>query len=476
MRPATLLMCLTVAGCARAFPEPYPVTAERMAADLGRHFHEVFPEPGGPDEARDAGLLQPRFGLPAIVQRGGSFAVEVLERGGPVALRAALVRSDLPAAGVARCLASSAVAVEDCFPLRLDEESRSPLDGALALRRLRATPSMPPPARAYDLVLAADVDPLQRARRAVFLTDGDPTAPRDIRVVQLSDLHVGKTGHAGEIQERLEGVIHDVNALAPDLVVVTGDMAEQGHSMVLEQWAADALLQVDAPLLVIPGNHDYGHFPKVRAPDEPDEGWFHFARAFHPFRWTQRSFAGWDLVGFDSGPSVFSPLVLTRGIRPETVDLLRGALDDAERHARRGVVLFSHAPTRAVLRSDARDARGDGVGSMVHGAKALEGLLLDAAARRQRVLHLSGHTHWADVFEPSGADFERWPTDRLACARAPRSGVAMINAPSATEVTFHVVEHGLRSGFVEITLGKDETRVVFHLRDRGGLPVRCEAR
>jgi hypothetical protein len=129
-----------------------------------------------------------------------------------------------------------------------------------------------------------------------------------------------------------------------------------------------------------------------------------------------------------------------------------------------------------VLRSDTKDARGDGIGSMVYGAKALEGLLLDAAARRQRVLHLSGHTHWADVFEASRADFERWPSDRLACTRALRNGVAMINAPSATEVTFHVIEHGLRSGFVELMLGDSDTRVVFHLRDRAGRPRRCEAR
>ena len=55
---------------------------------------------------------------------------------------------------------------------------------------------------------------LQRARRAVFLTEGDPTVPRAIRVVQISDLHVGKTGYAAEIQENLEGVLREVNALA----------------------------------------------------------------------------------------------------------------------------------------------------------------------------------------------------------------------------------------------------------------------
>ena len=168
-----------------------------------------------------------------------------------------------------------------------------------------------------------------------------------------------------------------------------------------------------------------------------------------------------------------APRILTRGILPETADRLRATVDAAERDGRRGVVLFSHAPTRAVVRSDPADARGDGVGSMAHGAEALEAILLTAARRRQRVLHLSGHTHWVDVFEPGQADFERWPPSRLACSRALRGGVAMINAPSATEVTFHVLEHGLRSGFVELALDEGETRVVFHLRDRSGTALRC---
>jgi alkaline phosphatase D len=470
------LIGLTLVGC--RFPEPYPVTEERAVADVGRHYRAVFPNEGDPDGARDAGLLTPRFGLPAIVQRTGDFSIQVLERGGASSVRAALVRFDLPASSVARCLDAQPVEVEDCFPLRLDEQSHEAIEGGLTVRTFRASvrASTPPPARIYDLVLVSDVDPPQRARRAVDLTENDPATPREIRVVQLSDLHVGKAGHAGEIQQHLDAVIRDVNALGPDLVIVTGDMAEQGRTMALEEWAADALLQIDAPLLAIPGNHDYGHFPKVLAPDEPDSGWYNFARAFHPFRWTDVTFGGWELVGFDSGPSVFSPRVLTRGIRPETVDMLRGALDDAETEGRRGVVLFSHAPTRAVVSSTAKHPHGDGVGSMVYGAKALESLLLKARARDQRVIHLSGHTHWSDVFEATGDEFDRWPTDRLSCSRAVRNGVAMISAPSATEVSFHTIDHGISSGFVELALGDTETRVTFHLRDRNGKAVVCAAR
>ena len=68
----------------------------------------------------------------------------------------------------------------------------------------------------------------------------------------------------------------------------------------------------------------------------------------------------------------------------------------------RGVVLFSHAPSRAVL-SGQTPATGGTFGHMREGRAEFERMLLDAAARGQRVLHLAGHTHWNDVFEAEPA-------------------------------------------------------------------------
>ena len=459
-----------LAGCGTPFPEPYSVSDERMVYDLGHHFFEVFPRRDGATGQGGVGLLSPRFGLPAIVRRGDPISVEVLERGERVEIRAALVRSDLATTRISRCLALPRVVVPDCFPLDLEETRRIEANGGLAVRQFLATPTDVPAARAYDLVVVSDANGVQRVRRAVFLTEADPKAPRPIRVVQLSDLHIGK---GSEIVENLDSVVHEVNELGPDLVIVTGDMVENGSTPGLERSAADALLRIDAPVLAIPGNHDYGHFPKILRPDEPGEGWSQFARAFHPFRWTDLTFGGWEFVGFDSGPSVFSPRVLTRGIRPETVDRIRETVDDARTDGRLGVILFSHAPTRAVLGSDPADAQDDGIGRMAYGGKELEAILLDAETRGQRVLELSGHTHWSDVFEPRDGDFTRWPPDRLACPRSLSGSVAMINAPSVTEVSYLAVEHGLHSGFVELLLDRESTRVAFHLRDRAGKPAPC---
>lgn len=73
----------------------------------------------------------------------------------------------------------------------------------------------------------------------------------ELRLVQLSDLHVGPTMRAAE----LDRLFARVNALHPDLVVITGDLlmpySEGEHAFLLERLPA-----LRAPVLCCPGNHD----------------------------------------------------------------------------------------------------------------------------------------------------------------------------------------------------------------------------
>lgn len=484
--PFFLFSALCSVGCVHRYPAPDPIDTQHMLRALGRGFRVVFPEPQGPDAQRDAGLLRPRFGVPAIVRRDDSFTVEILERGGPVEVRAALVRSDLSEVAATACLSAPPTLpsslMEDCHRLRLDEMSRLPVPsesgGPLVMRTLSARLERPAPARVYDLLLMSAVDPPQRARRAVFLTEFDPQAPRPLRVVQISDVHLGKLAHVGQVQERLSIVIREINRRAPDLVIVTGDVADQGRTMGLMLGAHTALLQIDAPVLITLGNHDHGLFPRIRHLDQPDPGWLNFSRVFHPYRFTRHSFGGWDFVGFDSGQSVFSPLILTRGIDEGALKSLQKSLNEAMAQNRRGVILYSHAPTRAVLRSFRADPHGDGLGSMIAGARELEELLLAAATRQQRVLHISGHTHWSDVFvalrSGQGMEFSRWAHDKLFCPRSLDGTVAMVNAPSATVITFPTIHHGRNFGFVELHLDDTRTTLHYNLHDRRDQPVDCK--
>src|ERR1700741_1504803 len=82
------------------------------------------------------------------------------------------------------------------------------------------------------------------------------------RIVQLSDLHCGQQFFLPTLLER---AILEVNELAPDVVVISGDLTSHGFK---EEYAVarDYIDQIECGSLVgIPGNHDsrnvgYAHF------------------------------------------------------------------------------------------------------------------------------------------------------------------------------------------------------------------------
>ncbi|HVV00101.1 MAG TPA: metallophosphoesterase [Verrucomicrobiae bacterium] len=68
------------------------------------------------------------------------------------------------------------------------------------------------------------------------------------RLVQISDIH-----HKGD-DSYLESVVTQVNALAPDVVLFTGDLIEEAHFL---EPALKHLSRIRSPVFGIPGNHDY---------------------------------------------------------------------------------------------------------------------------------------------------------------------------------------------------------------------------
>jgi 3',5'-cyclic AMP phosphodiesterase CpdA len=69
-------------------------------------------------------------------------------------------------------------------------------------------------------------------------------------IVHLSDLHFGRVDQA-----LVEPLIETVNALAPDLVAVSGDLTQRARTAQFVEARAflDAL---PAPRIVVPGHHD----------------------------------------------------------------------------------------------------------------------------------------------------------------------------------------------------------------------------
>ena len=86
---------------------------------------------------------------------------------------------------------------------------------------------------------------------------------KPFRIAQLSDIHCGEVTFDGK---RLESIVDEVNDMAPDLVIVVGDLTGAGYEWEYAE-AADYLGNISCPTVVVPGNHDarnvgYLHFER----------------------------------------------------------------------------------------------------------------------------------------------------------------------------------------------------------------------
>jgi 3',5'-cyclic AMP phosphodiesterase CpdA len=82
------------------------------------------------------------------------------------------------------------------------------------------------------------------------------------RLLHVSDLHFGSPG----VGERAEALLDAIRALAPDAVAVSGDLTRRATPA--EFRAVRAFLdRIDAPTVVVPGNHDVPLAPWLRFRD-----------------------------------------------------------------------------------------------------------------------------------------------------------------------------------------------------------------
>ena len=199
-------------------------------------------------------------------------------------MRAALLHPNVTDAAAAACLRGQTA--PGCFPLALTPAPADPARAGEppgAVRSLKARPLGLPPAGGYDLLITSPVDASTRVPRAVWLREDDPATLPTLKVAHLSDLHVGK-GKNEVFTTRLRQVIADVNELRPDLVVITGDIVNKGQDPTLPPRAQGLLRDINAPILIIMGNHDIGFKRSgFAAIGYGGSGWSNFARSFHSY-------------------------------------------------------------------------------------------------------------------------------------------------------------------------------------------------
>jgi 3',5'-cyclic AMP phosphodiesterase CpdA len=87
----------------------------------------------------------------------------------------------------------------------------------------------------------------------------------EMLIAQLSDVHVGGARYRREL---LLAAIEEVNAAAPDLVVVAGDLTDDGYPDQYPE-AREELDALECPeIVLVPGNHDARNVGYIRFEEE----------------------------------------------------------------------------------------------------------------------------------------------------------------------------------------------------------------
>ena len=185
-------------------------------------------------------------------------------------------------------------------------------------------------------------------------------------LIHLSDLHFGK-----DRPDLLEPLVERVNVLAPDLVVISGDLTQRAREEQFKE-ARDFIKKINARVLSVPGNHDVS-----------------LHRPFRRFFWPWRSYKKY--IDQDLTPSFENDEMIVVGINSVdrfswqtgrlTAERINHACDAMD-HAPDGKtrILVVHHPLEHPAETDKKPIPG--------AEEALERLLSCGAN-----LILSGHLH-----------------------------------------------------------------------------------
>ncbi|MDP9296619.1 MAG: metallophosphoesterase [Actinomycetota bacterium] len=105
-----------------------------------------------------------------------------------------------------------------------------------------------------------------------------------VTIAHISDPHVGSPYFVPNLMNR---VTAELNELAPDLIVCTGDLTNEGYRQEYKNWVAYRE-RLNAPVVTVTGNHDARNV-----------GYLHFEELIGPRHWTT-DVSGVRIVGADS--------------------------------------------------------------------------------------------------------------------------------------------------------------------------------
>lgn len=200
-----------------------------------------------------------------------------------------------------------------------------------------------------------------------------------MKIAHISDTHL--SDRHGFFVDNFLQVVEAVNRWRPDLVIHTGDLSINGADRPRDlTYSMEMMQRFDAPVRVLPGNHDVGEEPGFMQLDQPTTGkrLAAYDRSVGPDRWAFDA-GGWRLIGINAQ-------VLGTGLEREAE---QSAWLEAElrRAAGRNIGIFTHKPLFFPRHLEGRRPRSI---FLPAGVRARTFSLL----RRRRVRFVaSGHLH-----------------------------------------------------------------------------------
>ncbi len=177
-----------------------------------------------------------------------------------------------------------------------------------------------------------------------------PKIKQEYTVVQLSDVHVNRTTSVS----RIEKLVEKVNALQPDVIVLTGDIGDDKVETVEAQMDALAKLQAKHGVFVVFGNHELYN------------GLMPWQFKFGDLDWTALFNYGIALQGTELYIGGIPDVSISRGSPFFKIDLEK-TLDNSSENQYK--ILLSHTPN-----------------------------FQEEESNQQFDLQLSGHTHGGQIF------------------------------------------------------------------------------
>jgi 3',5'-cyclic-AMP phosphodiesterase len=117
-----------------------------------------------------------------------------------------------------------------------------------------------------------------------------------LRIAQVSDIHCGEPTFDADL---MASIVREVNGMAPDLVVVAGDLTAAGYEWEFEE-AVKWVDLLEPAKIVIPGNHDARNVGYLHFQRHFGDGFLRFRQAFDRERAERMLATGFTVVAVDS--------------------------------------------------------------------------------------------------------------------------------------------------------------------------------